>query len=130
MCDAPIPCKDSLNSDQEPSIVALCDAVYNGWHGETPFPCDEWSWDYIDDTGDKLLNNTLVEKARVQEMSVIRELGVWEVVDRPHDEVVFGTRWFDINKGRRRQTVLPQSAGSAGVQASSRLLVFHSNSPT
>ena len=24
-----------LKSDQEPSIVALCDAVENGWHGET-----------------------------------------------------------------------------------------------
>ena len=32
-------------------------------------------------------------------MSVIRERGVWEVVDRPRDEVVFGTRWVDINKG-------------------------------
>ena len=33
------------------------------------------------------------------EISVIRELVVWEVVDRPHDEVVFGTRWVDINMG-------------------------------
>ena len=41
---------------------------------------------------------TLVEKARAEEVSVIRELGVWEVVDRPCDEVVFGTRWVDINK--------------------------------
>ena len=24
-----------LKSDQEPSIVALCDAVKNGWHGDT-----------------------------------------------------------------------------------------------
>ena len=46
----------------------------------------------------KLLNNTLVEKARAR-ISVIREVGVWEVVDRPRDEVVFGTRWVDINKG-------------------------------
>ena len=46
-----------------------------------------------------MLKNTLVEKARVEEISVIRELGVWEVVDRPRDEVVFGTRWVDINKG-------------------------------
>ena len=55
-------------------------------------------WNYIDDTSGKLLNSTLVEKARVEEISVIRELGVWEVVDRPRDEVVFGTRWVDINK--------------------------------
>ena len=51
------------------------------------------------DTSGKLLNNTLVEKARVEEISVIRELGMWEVVDRPCDEDVFGTRWVDINNG-------------------------------
>ena len=50
-------------------------------------------------TSGKLLNNTLVEKAKAEEISVIRELGVWEVIDRPYDEVVFGTRWVDINKG-------------------------------
>ena len=66
---------------------------------KTLFPHDECGWDYIDDTSGKLLNNTLVEKARAEEISVIRELGVWEVVDRPRDEVVFGTRWVDINKG-------------------------------
>ena len=66
---------------------------------KTPFPHDECGWDYIDDTSGKLLNNTLVEKARAEEISVIRELGVGEVVDRPRDEVVFGTRWVDINKG-------------------------------
>ena len=66
---------------------------------ETPFRYDERGWDYIDDTSGKLLNNTLVEKARAEETSVIREIGVWEVVDRPRDKVVFGTRWVDINKG-------------------------------
>ena len=65
---------------------------------KTPFPYDECGWDHIDGTSGKLLNNTLVEKARAQEMSVIRELGVWEVIDRPRDEVVFGTPWVDINK--------------------------------
>ena len=75
-----------------------------GWP-KTPFPYDERCWDYVDDTSGKLLNNTLVEKARAKEISVIRELGVgvWEVVDRPRDEVVFGTRWFDINKGDERK---------------------------
>ena len=43
---------------------------------KTPFPYDECGWDYIDDTSGKLLNNTLVEKARAEEISVIRELGV------------------------------------------------------
>ena len=66
---------------------------------KTSFPYRECGWDYIDDTGGKLLNNTLVEKARAEYISVIRELGVWEVVDRPCDEVVFGTRWVDIDKG-------------------------------
>ena len=65
---------------------------------KTLFPYDECGWDCIDDTSGKLLN-TLVEKARAKEISVIRELGVWEVVDRPCGEVVFGTRWVDINKG-------------------------------
>ena len=65
---------------------------------KTPFPYTECGWDYIDDTIGKLLNNTLVEKARAEEISVIRELGVWGV-DRPRDVVVFGTRWVDINKG-------------------------------
>ena len=66
---------------------------------KTPFPYDECGWDYIDDMSGKLLNNTLVEKARAEEFSVIRELGVWEVVDRLLDEFVLGTRWVDINKG-------------------------------
>ena len=52
---------------------------------KTPFPCGDCGWDYIDDTSGKLLNNTLVEKTRAEEISVIRELGVWEVVDRPRD---------------------------------------------
>ena len=55
--------------------------------------------DPSDSESGKLLNNTRVEKARTEEISVVRELCVWEVVDRPHDEVVFGTRWVDINKG-------------------------------
>ena len=66
---------------------------------KTLFPHDWCGWDYIDDTSGKLLNNTLVEKAGAEEISVIRELGVWEFADRPRDEVVFGTRWVDINKG-------------------------------
>ena len=43
---------------------------------KTPFPNDGSGWDYMDDTSGKLLNNTLVEKARAEEISVIRELGV------------------------------------------------------
>ena len=58
---------------------------------KTPFPYDECGWDHIDDTSGKLLNNTLVEKARAEEIEVIREVGLWHVVDRPRGEVVFGT---------------------------------------
>ena len=35
---------------------------------ETPFPYGECGWDCVDDTSGKLLNNTLVEKARAEEM--------------------------------------------------------------
>ena len=41
----------------------------------------------------------LSRRRKPKKISVIRELGVWEVVDRPYDEVVFGARWVDINKG-------------------------------
>ena len=50
---------------------------------KTSFPYDECGWDCIDDTSGKLLNNTLVEKARAEEMSVIRELGVWRWLTDP-----------------------------------------------
>ena len=70
---------------------------------KTPFPYDECGWNYIDDMSGKLLNNTLVEKARTEEILVIREPGVWEVVDRSRGEVVFGTRWVDINKGDKNK---------------------------
>ena len=62
---------------------------------KTLFPYDECGCAFIGDTSGKLLNNPLVEKARAEEISVIRELGVW----KPGDEVVFGTRLVDINKG-------------------------------
>ena len=39
------------------------------------------------------------EKARADDISVSPKLHVWEVDDRPRDEVVFGTRWVDINEG-------------------------------
>ena len=50
---------------------------------KTLFPYVFIVWDYIDDTSGKLLNHTLVEKARDEEISFIRELGIWEVVDKP-----------------------------------------------
>ena len=41
---------------------------------KTLFSCDECGWDCIEDTSGKFLNNTLVEKARAEKISVIREL--------------------------------------------------------
>ena len=90
-----------------------------------PFPYDECGWDFTDDTSGKLLKNTLVEKARYEEISVIREFGVWEVVDRPHDEVVFGTRWVDINKGDESK---PCHRSRLVVQDYKRQAYFHSDS--
>ena len=65
----------------------------------TPFPCDEV--DGITSTTRVASCSTALSsiRRRIEEISVIRELGVWEVVDRPRGDVVFGTRWVDINKG-------------------------------
>ena len=82
---------------------------------KAPFPYEECGWDHIDDTSGKLLNNTLVEMARAEEISVIRELGV---------EVVFGTRCVDINKGDEHK---PFCRSRLVVQEYSRLVIFHSH---
>ena len=102
--------EDDLDGEVDLLILKLRDRCVTSVHQsgtdrpvceepKIPFPYDECGWDCIDDTSGNPLNNTLVEKARADEISVIRELGVWEVVDTPQDEVVFGTRWVDINKG-------------------------------
>ena len=68
-----------------------------------PYSYDDCGWDFIDDTSGKYLNTTLVQKARSEEIEVINEMGIWEVIDRPLDVVVYGTRWVDINKGDESQ---------------------------
>ena len=40
-----------------------------------------------------------VKSARMEEIEVIKSMGVWEPIDRPPGEKVIGTRWVDINKG-------------------------------
>ena len=92
---------------------------------KTPFPDDEC----IDDTSGKLLNNTLVEKARAEEISVIRERGVWEVVDRPCDEVVFGTRG-STSQGDETKPFYRSRLVVREFQASSWLVILHSHSST
>ena len=79
---------DSGNTDVEDSVhrekkltCSFCNNVTTTLQArmpETLFPFDECGWDYIDDTSGKLLDNTLVEKARVEDISVIREVsGRW-----------------------------------------------------
>ena len=48
---------------------------------KTPFPYDGCGLDFIDDVSGTLLNNTLSEKARAEEISVLRELGDLKGVD-------------------------------------------------
>ena len=91
---------------------------------KTPFPHDECGWDHIDDTSGKLLNNTLVEKASTEENAVVRELGVWEVVDRPRGEVVLGTRWSRSTRVTRTSlsTAVGWSYRSTNVRLTGRFL--------
>ena len=96
---------------------------------KTLFQYDESGWDYIDDTSGKLLNNTLVEKARAEEISVIREQVVREVVDSPHDKIVCGTRWVDISKGdEQKKFYRSRLVVQEYKQMQSRLVILHSHS--
>ena len=63
-----------------------------------PCPYDECGWDFIDDTSGKLLKKHLSRRRGLRKFWSFVNL-VSEVVDRPLDEVVCGTRWVDINKG-------------------------------
>ena len=54
---------------------------------------------FYDDLTGKELPAEGVKAARAEEVSVIRQMGVWEVIPRPANEKVIGTRWVDINKG-------------------------------
>ena len=56
-----------------------------------------------DDVSGKDLVPELVVKAREEEMSYFRKLGVYKVVPREHQKgtggKIIGTRWVDVNKG-------------------------------
>eukprot|EP00439_Symbiodinium_sp_Y106_P005361 s12533_g1.t1 len=54
---------------------------------------------FYDDLTGKELPAEGVKAARAEEVSVIKQMGVWEVIPRPANEKVIGTRWIDINKG-------------------------------
>ena len=54
---------------------------------------------YWDNISGKPLSTEKVEEARTEEISVINQMQVWEVIDRPSNEKVIPTRWVDVNKG-------------------------------
>ena len=51
---------------------------------QMPYAYDDCGWDYVDDVSGKWLNNTLVTRARGEEMGVMKEMKIWDVVDRPY----------------------------------------------
>ena len=54
---------------------------------------------YWDNISGKPLLTEKVDEARTEEISVINQMQVWEVIDRPSNEKVIPTRWVDVNKG-------------------------------
>ena len=59
-------------------------------------------WDntqYWDNISGQPVSTEKVEEARSEEISVINQMQVWEVIDRPSNEKVIPTRWVDVNKG-------------------------------
>eukprot|EP00439_Symbiodinium_sp_Y106_P022321 s10774_g2.t1 len=59
-----------------------------------------------------------VKAARAEEVSVIKQMGVWEVIPRPSNENVIGTRWIDINKGDGARLKLRSRLGQAVIALS------------
>ncbi|CAE7686814.1 GIP, partial [Symbiodinium sp. CCMP2456] len=59
---------------------------------------EKFETSYWDDVSGKPLRPELVQEARKEEVSTIKEMGVWEVIPRPKGEKVISTRWVDINK--------------------------------
>ena len=60
---------------------------------------DLWEEKFYDENSGKELPPEGVRNARMEEIEVIKSMGVWEPIDRPPGEKVIGTRWVDINKG-------------------------------
>ena len=40
-----------------------------------------------------------VISARKEEISIVEDMGVWEVIPRPKGEIVVSTCWVDVDKG-------------------------------
>ena len=75
-------------------LLTLCAGYLASVAGE-PYPVCEERFDT--DIYDKF-ETSLVQEARKEEVSTIREMGIWEVIPRPRGEKVITTRWVDINK--------------------------------
>ena len=64
---------------------------------------EEFETSYYDDISGKPLKPELVRESRLEELSTIKEMQVWEVIPRPKNEKTVSTRWVDINKKDERQ---------------------------
>ena len=60
---------------------------------------DLWEEKFYNENSGKELPPEGVRNARMEEIEVIKSMGVREPIDRPTGEKVIGTRWVDINKG-------------------------------
>ena len=70
----------------------VCEEHFETQHHE------EFETSYWDDISGKPLRPELVQEARREEIATIKEMGVWEVIPRPHGEPTISTRWVDVNK--------------------------------
>ena len=66
---------------------------------EESFGIDAEAPQYWDNISGKPLSTEKVEEARSEEISVINQMQVWEIIDRPTNEKIIPTRWVDVNKG-------------------------------
>ena len=66
---------------------------------EESFGVDAEAPQYWDNISGKPLSTEKVEEARSEEISVINQMQVWEIIDRPTNEKIIPTRWVDVNKG-------------------------------
>ena len=64
---------------------------------------EEFETSYWDDVSGKPLRPELVREARMEEISTVKQMGVWEVIPRPKNERVISTRWVDVNKRDEKQ---------------------------
>lgn len=64
---------------------------------------EDFEASYYDDISGKQLKPELVRESRLEELSTIKEMKVWEIIPRPKNERTVTTRWVDINKKDERK---------------------------